>query len=236
MLKTAVALRHVHFEDLGAFEGVLARRGYKVHYYDVGVDDLWTLEPVKTALLIVLGGPVGACQEDEYPFLREELQILEARLSAGMPTMGICLGAQLMARALGAGVRRGPRPEIGFAPVELTPEGRDSCLAPFGEEGAAVLHWHGDVFDLPDGAVRLARTGDCPNQAFSWGRAAIGFQFHPESGGHGFERWLVGHAHEIAGVPGVSPRDLRAAAERHAAAIEARAVRCLGAWLDGLGS
>ncbi|HEV7368455.1 glutamine amidotransferase [Arenibaculum sp.] len=235
MMKTAVAIRHVHFEDLGSFEGVLAARGYKVHYYDAGVDDLWTLEPVKTPLLVVLGGPIGACQEDAYPFLADELRILEARLAHGAPTLGLCLGAQLMARALGAAVRRGPRPEIGFAPVRLTPEGRESCLAPYGEEGASVLHWHADAFDLPDGAVRLAATDACPNQAFSWGRNALALQFHPEARLKGFEPWLVGHACEIAAA-GLSAQDLRAQAERHAPALEARAARCLGAWLDGIGS
>ncbi|AWK85177.1 glutamine amidotransferase [Azospirillum thermophilum] len=234
MLKTAVAIRHVQFEDLGSFEEVLERRGYRVHYYDAGVDPLWTLEPVKTELLVVLGGPIGAYEEAGYPFLEEELRLLQARLAAGRPTMGICLGAQLMARALGAKVYPGPWPEIGFAPIRLTAEGRESCLAPFAEEGATVLHWHGDTFDLPDGAVRLASTAVCRNQAFAWGRNAIAFQFHPEARLAGFERWLIGHACEIARTEGVTVPGLRADADRHAPAIEERAARCLSRWLDGL--
>ena len=234
MTKTVVALRHVHFEDLGAFEPVLAARGYTVRYHDAGVDDLSALDTESATLLVVLGGPIGAYQEEQYPFLKDELRLLEARLSRGAPTLGICLGAQLMARALGARVYPGPRPEIGFAPIQLTGEGRDSCLAPFGEEGATVLHWHGDTFDLPDAAVRLASTEICQNQAFAWGRNVIGFQFHPEARFHGFERWLVGHACEIGSVPGLSPEGLRAQAVRHAAAVEARAARCLDVWLDGI--
>ncbi|HYG87225.1 MAG TPA: glutamine amidotransferase [Azospirillum sp.] len=234
MLKTAVAIRHVHFEDLGSVQPVLEARGYRVHTYDVGLDPLWTLDPVRTDLIVVLGGPIGAYQEELYPFLADEIRLLEARLAARRPTLGICLGAQLMARALGARVYPGPGPEIGFAPIALTDAGRGSCLAPFGEEGATVLHWHGDTFDLLDGAVRLASTAVCENQAFALGPNALGLQFHPEVRRHGFERWLVGHACEIAGIPSLSVPALRADAERHAPDIEARAARCFARWLDGI--
>jgi GMP synthase (glutamine-hydrolysing) len=119
-LPTAVAIRHVAFEDLGAFAMPIERAGYRVHYYDAGTDALWTLEPVKTELVIVLGGPIGAYEDEVYPFLREELDLLTERLAAGRPTLGICLGAQLMARALGARVYPGAAKEIGFAPLTLT--------------------------------------------------------------------------------------------------------------------
>ncbi|MAL57856.1 MAG: glutamine amidotransferase, partial [Brevundimonas sp.] len=85
MLRTAVALRHVAFEDLGSFQTVLEAAGYKVHYYDIGVDALWTLDPVKTALVIVLGGPIGVYEAERYPFLAEELNFLRARLAEGRP-------------------------------------------------------------------------------------------------------------------------------------------------------
>lgn len=228
MLKTAVAIRHLAFEDLGCFEPALARAGYKVHYYDVGVDELWALEPVKTDLIVVLGGPIGAYEDDKYPFLTEEVDILEQRLRAGRPTIGICLGAQLMARALGAKVYPGPEKEIGFAPLTLTAEGRASCLAAFSD--ASVLHWHGDSFELPDGAVRLASTAVCENQAFAFGRNAIAFQFHPEAGADGFERWLIGHTLELhqAGRP---VAQLRAEHKALAPDLARRAAACLEGWL-----
>src|SRR3546814_4139738 len=106
LLKTAVAIRHIAFEDLGTFEPVLHEAGFKVHYYDVGVDELWTLQPVKTDLIIILGGPIGANEDDKYPFLTEELKLLEKRLAAARPPLGIFLGAQLMARQLGAQIGR----------------------------------------------------------------------------------------------------------------------------------
>jgi GMP synthase (glutamine-hydrolysing) len=101
-------------------------------------------------------------------------------------------------------------------------------------EDVAVLHWHGDTFDLPPGAVRLASTAVCANQAFSIGRHVLAFQFHPEAKAEGFERWLIGHACEIAATPGVSVRNLRVQAQSLAARGAAGGQRCLEVWLDGL--
>src|ERR1043165_4383966 len=101
--RRAVAIRHVHFEDLGVFHATLEEAGYEVVILDAGVDDL-NLDPIGPDLLIVLGGPIGAYEENLYPFLKDELRSLERRLAAGEPTLGICLGAQLMAKALGAKV------------------------------------------------------------------------------------------------------------------------------------
>lgn len=230
-LPTAVAIRHVAFEDLGAFQAPIERAGYRIHYYDIGIDELWTLEPVKTELVIILGGPIGADEEDKYPFLRDELDILEERLKAGRPTLGICLGAQLMARALGAPVYPGSAKEIGFAPLTLTEEGKASCLATF--EGGPVLHWHGDTFDLPKDCVRLASTPLCENQAFAHGRNALGVQFHPEAGADGFERWLIGHTIELAQA-GVDVPALRAEQAALRAALKQRAEASVAAWLGQL--
>lgn len=230
-LPTAVAIRHVAFEDLGAFAIPIERAGYRVHYYDAGTDPLWTLEPVKTELVIVLGAPIGAYEDEVYPFLCEELDLLTERLAAGRPTLGICLGAQLMARALGARVYPGAAKEIGFAPLTLTDEGRASCLRGFDEQ--PVLHWHGDTFDLPDGAARLAETAICKNQAFSYGPNALAVQFHPEAGSDGFERWLVGHAYELA-REGIDVPKLRAEQSALQAALHGRAETCITEWLAHL--
>ncbi|MEN2978769.1 glutamine amidotransferase [Tistrella bauzanensis] len=231
MLKTAVAIRHLAFEDLGCFEPVLERAGYKVHYYDAGVDDLWTLDPLTTGLIIVLGGPIGAYEDDKYPFLADELTLIEQRLAAGRPIFGICLGAQLMARAMGARVYPGPAKEIGFASLTLTDAGAASCLGVFGD--GPVLHWHGDRFDLPDGAVGLASTPLCPVQAFSRGPNVLAAQFHPEAGGEGFERWLIGHTVELAAA-GVDVPALRAANAELGPMLGSRAAACLQTWLRGL--
>jgi GMP synthase (glutamine-hydrolysing) len=132
-------------------------------------------------LLIVLGGPIGAYETDTYPFLAAEIALLERRLMHDRPTLGICLGSQLMAKALGARVFPGPLKEIGWGRIDLTEAGAGSSLASLGSEDSEVLHWHGDTFDLPAGAVRLACNANYENQAFAFGQAALALQFHAEA-------------------------------------------------------
>lgn len=231
-LKTAVVIRHVHFEDLGTFEAVLTAAGYRLHYYDLGVHDLWTLDPPLADLLVALGGPVGVYETDLYPFLAEESQILEARLAAGQPTLGICLGAQQIAATLGANVAATGSKEIGFSELALTDAGRVGPLRHL--EGVPVLHWHGDAFDIPEGAENLATTPLCATQGFALGRHVLGLQFHPEVDAcAGIERWLVGHAVELAAA-GIDPRKLRDEAARFGPALRDAARRMLSEWLDGL--
>ena len=230
--KTAIAIRHVSFEDLGGFDDVVRRNGYVVRYCDVGIDDIGRVDPLAPDLIIVLGGPVSAYQELTYPFLGQEITLLERRLAAGRPTLGICLGAQLMARALGARVYPAPAREIGWGEVQLSEAGRKGPLRHL--IGVPILHWHGDTFDLPERAELLASTEICVNQAFSVGRHALACQFHPEIIGVGFERWLVGHAVEIAAAPGVSPAALRRNTESFAQRSAEHGARCLSEWLARL--
>jgi GMP synthase (glutamine-hydrolysing) len=147
--KICTVIRHVAFEDLGSFEAAFIEARYEVRYVDVGLDDLDVIAPTASDLLVVLGGPIGVYEQDRYPFLKAELRLIGARLQARRPTIGICLGAQLMASALGSKVYPCLEKEIGFAHISLTPEGRGSCLSAF--EHTPVLHWHGDTFDLPAG-------------------------------------------------------------------------------------
>ena len=235
-MKTALAIRHVAFEDLGSFAPVLVRRGCHVVFREAGADDLAAIDPLGPDLLVVLGGPIGVYEDEDYPWVRDELALLERRLAADRPTLGICLGAQLMARALGAKVHPGGNgKEIGWSPLTLTAAGHNSALAHIGPDRTQVLHWHGDTFDLPAGATLLASTPRYAHQAFAYGRRALGLQFHPEVTACGLERWFIGHTCEIGAAPGVSVADLRAQTARHGAGLETRGPIFFQAWLEQIG-
>jgi GMP synthase (glutamine-hydrolysing) len=225
-----LAIRHIAFEDLGLLAPLLAERGFAVRYCEAGIDTLDAAGLLAPDLVVILGGPIGVYEEEVYPFLRDELAAIRARLDAGRPTLGICLGAQLMAKALGAGVAPGPQKEIGWAPLTLTEAGRASVLAAF--ETTPVLHWHGDNFDLPANAVRLASTPACPSQAFAIGRKLLGLQFHIEVDPARIEQWLIGHTVEL-GKAGIDPRALRRQAGTLGRATAEKGRAALAAWLEG---
>ncbi|WNL46181.1 glutamine amidotransferase [Dyella sp. BiH032] len=230
MTRTALAIRHVAFEDLGLLAPLLAERGYDVRYAEAGVDAIGAADVTAVDLLVVLGGPIGVYERERYPFLVEEQAAIAARLAARRPTLGICLGAQLMAQALGAEVAPTGRAEIGFGPLSLTDDGRASVLQAIGD--VPVLHWHGDQFAIPAGAQRLAQTPGFPNQAFALGRHALGLQFHLEVEAPRLERWLIGHAHELA-AHRIDPATIRRDAALHGDALTRAARAVFEAWLDG---
>jgi GMP synthase-like glutamine amidotransferase len=137
-------------------------------------------EPGGIERLVVMGGPMGANDDGAHPYLRAERALLRSLVERGTPILGVCLGAQLLAAALGADVRRGPAPEIGAGSVHLCDAAAsDPLLATVGSASMPVFHWHGDTFELPAGATHLASSLDYPHQAFRVGNA-WGFQFHVE--------------------------------------------------------
>ncbi|MFB8828288.1 glutamine amidotransferase [Azotobacter sp. CWF10] len=233
-MKTAIAIRHVAFEDLGVFAPVLEELGYRIHYADPGILDagaLAALDVESPELLVVLGAPIGACDEATYPFLLAELELIGRRLRSGKPLLGICLGAQLIARALGAKVAPMGVKEIGFGGLQLTAEGAASCLGELGDDGN-VLHWHGDMFELPPGATLLARTDICPNQAFMLGTTVLGLQFHLEADPARIEQWLIGHAAELS-ASRIDPPTIRRQAKDVGEELRRRGQWVLRRWLAG---
>ncbi len=229
-MKTALALYHIDFEKLGTLEPVLAERGYTLEYVNACTADLSHLDTTDTDLLIILGGPMGVDESDRYPFMKTELELVKRRLESGKPLLGICLGAQFIARAAGAAVKPTGVKEIGFAPVKLTSEGEASPLAIL--QDTPVLHWHGDAFAIPEKAAHLASTEICTTQAFSLGSNVLALQFHLEADPQQIERWLVGHHCEISGA-GIDPRDIRRQAGL-ATELAATARKVFTAWLSQL--
>lgn len=227
MTLTAAAIRHVAFEDLGLLEPLLREHGYDVVTVDAGIED--TVAPITTSdLVVVLGGPVGANDADRYPFLADELSALRDRVAADRPTLGICLGAQLLARTLGADVGASGHTEIGYAPITLTPHGLRSPLRHLA--GTPVLHWHGDRFAIPAGAQRLAGTEKCDNQAFALGPNLLGLQFHLEVPPEAIERWLIGYVDSLSAL-GIEPAELRRAAAAAGADLTRAARAVIAEWL-----
>ena len=222
-IKKCLAVRRVTFEDLGLLGPLVSSRGYGVRYHDAGVQPIDAETLLAPDLLIVLGGPIGS---DTYPFIVDEIAAVAARLAAGKPTLGICLGAQMMAAVLGARVAPGPAKEIGWAPLQLTAESRKSPLAPLG-----TAHWHGDNCGLPSGCTRLTATEHCPVQAYTAAPAKFAQQFHLETEPAQFEAWLVGHTVEL-GKAGIDPRRLRQDARAFAAATREAGQKVFSAWLD----
>lgn len=228
-MKTALALRHLAFEDLGLIEPLLRARGFEVRYHEAGVDDFDAIDLGAVDLLVVLGGPISVEDDAAYPWLADEVALVRRRLDSGRPLFGICLGAQLMARALGAAVRPMGVKEIGFSALALTEAGQGTALAELGSQ--PVLHWHGDQFALPAGLVSLATTAVCPHQAFAPNQNALALQFHPEVDPARIEQWLIGHGDELAAA-GIRPQALREAAKQQGPGLAEALSRLMRRWLD----
>ena len=227
-----VAIRHLTFEDLGIFEDVLIRRGFDIAYFEAGLDKFDALDWDTADLVVVLGGPIGVYETEDYPWLRQEIDIIARRLCLDRPTLGICLGAQVMAAALGAAVYRGPAKEVGWSKLQLTPAAETYGLEALAQ--TEVLHWHGDTFNLPLGATLLASTDITPHQAFAYGRTALALQFHAEASGERMESWLIGHTLELRNT-GIDINRLRQAGLTDVAKKNVAGQNMLEQWLAHVG-
>ncbi|PKQ19666.1 MAG: amidotransferase [Actinobacteria bacterium HGW-Actinobacteria-6] len=222
--------QHAPFEGMGAIGAWAGARGYVVQTVMAVTGEF----PPTTAydLLVVLGGPMGANDDAGHAWLVAEKSAIRDAIDAGKRVFGVCLGAQLVASVLGAPVGRNPVLEIGWYPVTLTPEGRASHV--FGELPAEFIagHWHGDTFDIPEGAVRTASSQACPNQAFEYddGRV-LGVQFHLEWDTDGAEALVESCSSELTPGPTVAPAEAFLAGE-HKHGAESRTL--LSTLLDGI--
>jgi len=178
----------------------------------------------EVAGVVMLGGTVNADQVDRYPFLLEDRTLTREAVEAGVPYLGVCLGAQILARALDRPVMKAARREVGFQPVHPTEAASDDALLSGFTDGDRVFQWHEDTFDLPEGATLLATDDDVPHQAFRVGDLAWGIQFHFEVDGAELEAWLdeADSLMDLEATWGKSSEDIRLEAKEHMAAHEER--------------
>jgi GMP synthase (glutamine-hydrolysing) len=224
-----LALYHVRFEDLGTFAAPLERAGYAIEYRHAGAAPLSADEWRDLDLVVVLGGPIGAGDAAAYPWLQAEIDGLAHRLALRRPTLGICLGAQLMAVALGGRIVRRHAPEIGWSRLDVAPDAGPLAAL----HGIPVLHWHGDNIVPPDSVASLAATDGTPCQAYAVGSHALALQCHAEFAAAALEEWLTGHAVELAHA-GIDLHALRAATARHGRALALAGNDLLRRWLAGI--
>ena len=193
-------LQHVPFEGLGSIETWANTRGDAITvsrlYQDEALPALDAFD-----LLVVMGGPMSVNDEGEFPFLVKEKRCIADAIQAEKRVLGICLGAQLIAVALGAKVYRNAQKEIGWFPIELTEAGRNSRFLAHIPSGSEVFHWHGETFDLPNGAEWLAQSEACRRQAFSYRDHVIGLQFHFETTPESANQLIVNCGDELVAAP-----------------------------------
>jgi len=173
-----VAFRHVPFEGLGHIQPILEERGIAIEFADLYQPESQAPETTTAAGLIFMGGPMSV--NDGLPYLKQEIEYIRTAANSGQPVLGVCLGAQLTAKALGAQVYRNPVSEIGWFDIRPTNTARQDPLFRGIQDPETVFHWHNETFDLPPGAALLACSERCLHQAFRVGSRIYGLQFHLE--------------------------------------------------------
>jgi len=233
-----LVLQHVPYEILGTLDPQLRVAGYRIRYVNFGRTPDAEPDVEKYQGLIILGGPMNVDMTDKYPHLDTEVRIIRRAIERNIPILGICLGAQLIAKTLGAKVYKNPMKEIGWYDISLTSEGKQDPLLRHFEDTKRIFEWHGDTFELPDGATHLAHGETCAHQAFRVGDNVYGFQFHLEVDGPLVERWLNTPVYqaEIESTQGrICPRTVREDTQDNIEAQMDLSEKVFGAFLDLMG-
>jgi len=202
-MKKLLVFQHVPHEDLGTLDVLLRRAGFQVDTVR-----FWRDPDSRPNLngcdgLVILGGPMGVYEDDKYPFIKPELKLIEDALKKRVPLLGICLGSQLIAKAAGSRVYKGNAKEIGWHDVSLTEDADNDWLFLGFPDRFRAFHWHGDTFDVPQGALMLASSDLFPNQVIKVGPAAYGIQFHLEVTEQMIREWITVNEDELASLKGV---------------------------------
>ena len=230
-----LVFQHVPYEPLGTLDPLLKEAGFRIRYVNFGREPQSRPSLDGYAALIILGGPMNSDQIDSYPNLITEMEIIREAVDRGMSVLGICLGAQLLAKALGGSVSRNENREIGWYDVELTEAGNaDPVLARFSEV-QRVFQWHEDGIQLPPNSVHLAASEHSTVQAFRHGEHAYGFQFHLEVSSSLIERWLTVPANKRTlqdEVGRVDPDFIRQQNAHSIHALETLSRETFSRWID----
>lgn len=234
-MKNALVLQHAPFEGPGNLAPLLTARGYALQTCHTPLEP--ALPPAAVwDLVLVMGGPMNVDEHDRHPWLVGEKAFLRTCLDRGVPVLGICLGAQLLARALGAPVTRNPHKEIGWFEITRAPGAETHPLGRLWPERVEVFHWHGDTFALPEGSVLLASSAACTHQAFAHGRRVLGLQFHPELSEASGEEMRCGCYNDLKDPgPYVQTQEVLAATPERFASLRGTLEALTGPWLDQLG-
>lgn len=231
-LRRVLVVQHVQAEPLGTLAALLRRRRVRVRYHNAARHPDLRPQLGDCGGVIVLGGPQNLDEQARSPHLRLELDLVGEAVARGVPVLGICLGAQILAHALGAAVGRCATPEHGWADLTLSEAGRDDAVTgPFGAR-APMFHWHGRTFDLPPGATLLGSSERCAHQAFRIGAKSYGLQFHPEVDAALVGRWLHVYAADLD--PGRADA-IAADTLRHVGDLQRRATAAFAALIDAWG-
>jgi GMP synthase-like glutamine amidotransferase len=233
-MKPLVVLKHVAHEGLGTLADVLQESDVPFRHVDLFHEVPEDLDPHDLGGLIVMGGPMNVDQTDRYPFLAREVPWIARAIEAQLPVLGICLGSQLVAKALGSKVFPNPKKEIGWYEVQLTESATADPLLGSLQRRETVFQWHGDTFELPTGAVQLATSELCSQQAFRFGQSTWAFQFHMEVTAEMIDQWLrePGGRAEVAALDYIHPGDIRREIPRFLPPMERKAREVFGRFAE----
>ena len=207
-------LQHENSVSLGSIQNWLQRSGHQVTATRFRQNELLP-ELTDFDGLIILGGSMSAYDEDEFPWLRTEKQFIRRSIEAHKRVLGVCLGAQLIADSLGKKVYRNPELEVGWFNIHRLPEANGHRWADLIPASTEVFHWHGDTFDLPDGAQRLASSDACRNQAYAYGDNVLALQFHLETTKSEAQSWVQDDVEKLVQGPFTqSPAEMLKSTER----------------------
>lgn len=236
-MKTALVLTHERHEGPGQFGAILTSRGYGQKIIFTPEESVNDYDPISPDIVLIMGGPMGVYEENIYPFLKDEKQFLARRIKADKPTLGVCLGAQLISAALGETVYKGrPGQEIGWNPLKLTSAAKNHPVRHLDPANTNMFHWHGDTFDLPKDAELLASSSMYPNQIYRVGNNVLALQCHPEVTPDLADEWLDTMPGEVAASKLVNGLDeLRVQTKKNIDTMNRQSKLFFEEWLESVG-